>query len=118
MADLLYQNKISLASPMGQYEPKVVRFEAGDGYSVRGVRGLNPVIERWTITWVGLTAAEARALSNQLISAAINVVTYTPDPYNDARGFTCESHGTEPVLSGREAYNITATLRREYDILS
>lgn len=119
MAALLYQDDISIVSPVAAMVARVERFQT-DSYSVRAQKGINGMDEKWTISWVGLTASRARGLSNQLQGAAITLVQWTPDPFTDERSFTCESHSITPIMDNGVAssYMIDAVLAREYDIIS
>lgn len=117
MAELLYQNKLTLEGPGIDYEPRITRFETAS-YSVRAIVGLHGVTERLNLVWTGLTAAESRALQNQLKGALIDVVTFTPPPFTDSRAYTAESFNEQRHAGNTDRYTVTATMRREYDPLS
>lgn len=119
MAALLYQDDISIVSPVAAMVARVERFQT-DSYSLRAQKGINGMDEKWTVEWVGLTESRARALSNQLQGAAITLVQFTPAPFVDERSFTCESHDISPIMDNGtvSSYSIEAVLIREYDILS
>lgn len=117
MAELLYQDKITIDGPAFDYEPRISRFETAS-YSVRAIVGLHGVTERLNLSWVGLTASESRALLNQLRAALIDVVTYTPEPFTDSRAYTAEAFAEQRHPGNANRYSVTATLRREYDPFS
>lgn len=116
---LLYQDHISLTSPVTEKTARVERFQT-DSYSVRAARGINAQEERVNVEWFGLSASQARALNNQLDAAAISLLLYTPPPFTSEKGYTCESFSITPIFAddNSSAYAASAVLRREYDYYS
>lgn len=116
MAALLSQAKIAFASPIGNFEEAVIRFQT-DSYSVRATQGINPNIESWEIIWAGLTAAEATSLKGQLNDAAgVTIIDYTSPLSGSAQKWTCTEHSAEPYPGPAEYWTYTAILLLENDL--
>ena len=120
MADALpLPENIALTSPIITSTARVERFQT-DSYSVRAMIGINGVDEKVSVQWLGLTASEARTVSNFLKNHALNLIEWAPEPWTTSRYWTCANHSTEHVMANaaRSTYNITAELVREFDPLS
>lgn len=113
---LLYTNKLTLESPKWSIDPRVERIESGS-YSHRFTIGINPQIEKITLTWVGLTASQARSLDNQLKGAFVDVIAYAAPPRTSDQYWTCLNHNIATIYDdgNKQTFAIDATLRREYD---
>lgn len=113
MADALpIQDHLAIVSPIISSTARVERF-AVDSYSVRAQVGINAIDQKLSLQWIGLTASQARTVSNFLNTHAIDLIAFTPAPFTTERYWTCPSHNIEPIANS--AYNISAELVREYD---
>ena len=119
MATLLSTDKLDVAGPSRSNSFKVEQFNT-DNYRIRAAKGFNNAEVKYGLTWVCLTQAEAEALQTQFDgTSGVDLIQWTPPLEDEELNFTVESYNVtlDSSLGGTYLYNVTATLRREYDLV-
>lgn len=114
MAVLLYENKISQVLG-GEFTENVITNRYGDSYTQTIVPGLNTSDEEWSIEWIGLTQAEARALK-QLFQAAKGSERFLWQSPLDTRPeqWTVESHRGGLMQGSGTTWEYSCTMSKRF----
>lgn len=114
MTALLYDSKIRAATPTMQIENSVEYVEFGDGYSQRANKSINPHKETWTVNWVGLTTAEAKALLTYLKSYSATALSWTPPLSDSDKLFTTKEIKASPTTVHTSAWDVEVQLVQQF----
>lgn len=94
---------------------RVDRVEFEGGYSQRSSPGPNPVSRNPTLTWPGLTEAQAEAIDDFLAArGGADAIRYQPPGWSAAALFTCASWDVRETA--RDVYTVTASFVQEFDL--
>lgn len=114
MAALLYQNKLVVGE---NTQVTALREEfKTDSYRVRANKGINPIEKTITLTWIGLTRAQANGLNNQLEDAqGVETVDYTTviGP-GTSQKWSSVDWSSNIMDFNESVFTMTATLELEY----
>lgn len=81
-AALPLQTKISKSSQRSR-DPRVIRTQYGNGYEQRATDGINPLVDKWTITWENINSSEYSTVQTAL-DTALGVDYFTWTAFGDA----------------------------------
>jgi phage-related protein len=96
-------------------EYRVRRIDFGDGYSQRGMDGLNTQRQEWRVSWNGIREADAEVLRLFFRGlAGVGVIEWTPFNQTDELKWTASGFGSKP--SGATTFDCGVTLTQEFDL--
>lgn len=105
---------LSYGTDMSQ-DYKVDRVDFGDGYSQRGVPGLNSTPQQWRLNWSGISDTDAETLRvffEEL--AGVSIIEWTPYNQTDELKWTANGWSAKP--SGFCIQDCSITLSQEFDL--
>jgi phage-related protein len=114
MAVLLYTNKIS-QTVSGSFTENVVVNQFGDSYAQTIRPGINTAQETWTVSWVGLTQAEARGLKLLFQSCGGDErIVWTSPLGSGTETWTVTDHSGKLAQGGGTTWEYSCQLVRRY----
>lgn len=103
--------------PSGDKSARVLRTDFGDGYSQRAAHGINNIDDRWSITSIPLSSSDLQTLSSFFSThGGYQAFYWTPPDSSTPLKFTCEKWSVSGIEGSGGKYQLSATLRREFDL--
>lgn len=108
-------DRISQSSQMST-EYMVDEIQYNNGYSQRAKKGINNVVDTWSVSWDAITSAEFTTVKTAFDTAAgVDYFTWTPPGSVSSKKFKVSSISSMSPKSGNY-YSISVTLKQVFDL--